>query len=107
GAEGSDLLLREPCRQEGELRMVDGCHKVFRRGGKVIIQDPDWQRRICVDGTGNPDTVVWHPGSRPLGDVSWAEGLGFVTVQAAACGEVSLSLAPGEEARLNLRARVA
>ncbi|MFC5699281.1 D-hexose-6-phosphate mutarotase [Pseudomonas sp. GCM10022186] len=106
GAEGSDLLEREPCRQDGELRIVDGCHRVFRRGGRVIIQDPDWRRRIRVDGSGNPDTVVWHPGSRPLGDVSWAEGLGFVTVEAAACGEDSVTLAPGEEARLCLKAWV-
>ncbi|MCY1297057.1 Aldose 1-epimerase [compost metagenome] len=107
GAEGSDLLARGPCRQEGELRIVDGCHRVFHHGGKLHIQDPGWQRRIRVDGTGNPDTVVWHPGSRPLSDVSWAEGLGFVAVEAAACGENSLTLAPGEEARLSLRAGVA
>ncbi|WP_394359116.1 D-hexose-6-phosphate mutarotase [Metapseudomonas boanensis] len=106
GAEGRDLLAREPCRQEGELRILDGCHRVFRRGGKVTIQDAGWQRRICIDGGDNANTVVWHPGTQPLSDVSWAEGLGFVAVEAAACGQDSLTLAPGEEARLSLKARV-
>ncbi|MCY1289915.1 Aldose 1-epimerase [compost metagenome] len=102
GAEGRDLLSREACRQEGELRINDGCHKVFRRGGRVRIQDPGWQRRICIDGGGNPSTLVWHPGSRPLSEVTWAEGLGFLSVQGAACGDDSLELAAGEEARLSL-----
>jgi D-hexose-6-phosphate mutarotase len=72
----------------------------------VIIQDPDWGRRIRVDGGDNPNTVVWHPGTRPIGDVSWAEGLGFVAVEAAALGGDSLTLAPGEDACLRLRASV-
>ncbi|MNN78941.1 hypothetical protein D3C81_1955420 [compost metagenome] len=66
------------------------------------IQDPGWQRRICIDGGGNPSTLVWHPGSRPLSEVTWAEGLGFLSVQGAACGDDSLELAAGEEARLSL-----
>ncbi|MBT8766952.1 D-hexose-6-phosphate mutarotase [Metapseudomonas boanensis] len=103
GAEGRDLLVREACRQEGELRIVDGCHRVFRRGGKVTIQDAGWQRRICIDGGGNANTVVWHPGSRPLGEVSWSEGLGFLSVQGAACGQDGVTLVAGEEARLSLR----
>lgn len=106
GAEGTDLLAGAPCQQDGELRILDGCHKVFRRGGRVIIQDPDWGRRIRVDGGDNPNTVVWHPGTRPIGDVSWAEGLGFVAVEAAALGGDSLTLAPGEDACLRLRASV-
>ncbi|WAG77749.1 D-hexose-6-phosphate mutarotase [Metapseudomonas furukawaii] len=106
GAEGRDLLLREPCRQDGELRVSDGVHKLFHRGGRLKLQDPGWQRRLCIDGGGNPHTVVWHPGSRPLAEVSWAEGLGFLSVQGAACGERGVTLVAGEQARLHLTARV-
>ena len=106
GVEGRDLLARGPFRQDGELRIIDGCHRVFRRGGKVRIQDAGWQRRICLDGGDTANTVVWHPGSRPLSEVSWAEGLGFVSVEAAACGEDSVTLVAGQEARLSLRAWV-
>ncbi|MGF6694335.1 D-hexose-6-phosphate mutarotase [Metapseudomonas resinovorans] len=106
GAEGRDLLSREACRQEGELRVIDGCHTVFRRGGRVRIQDAGWQRRLCIEGGRNPGTVVWHPGSRPLAEVSWSEGLGFLSVQGAACGEDSVELVAGEEARLSLKAWV-
>ncbi|RJG09075.1 D-hexose-6-phosphate mutarotase [Pseudomonas cavernicola] len=106
GAEGRDLLVREPCRQQGELRIADGCHRIFRRGGVVRLQDPGWQRRLCIDGGGSANTVVWHPGSRPLSDVGWTEGLGFVCVEAACCDTDSLTLAPAEEARLTLRAWV-
>ncbi len=106
GVTGRDLLSREACRQDGELRVVDGVHKVFRQGGRVRIQDVGWQRRIHIDGGRNPNTVVWHPGSRPLAEVSWTEGLGFLSVQGTACGEDSLTLAAGEEARLSLVAWV-
>lgn len=106
GASGRDLLNRAACRQEGELRMIDGCHRLFQGGGRLDIQDPGWQRRLRIDGGDSPGTVVWHPGSRPLSEVSWAEGLGFLSVQAAACGSDSLTLAAGQEARLGLEAWV-
>ncbi|WP_430012780.1 D-hexose-6-phosphate mutarotase [Metapseudomonas otitidis] len=107
GADGHDLLAREPCRQAGELRVTEGVHRRFQRGGTLTLQDPGWQRRLRIDGGDNPHTVVWHPGSRPLPEVSWSESLGFLSVQAAACGDPGRVLAPGDKARLALKAWIA
>lgn len=105
GARGRDLLKRVDCLQKGELRSEDGCHRIYRRGGLLQLQDLAWQRRLLIDTGGGANTVVWHPGSRPLSDVAWSETLGFISVQAASCADDSLTLAPGREAVLELRAR--
>lgn len=107
GAAGHDLLAREPCRQAGPLRVSEGVHKRFQPGGPLTLHDPGWQRRLRIDGGSSPHAVIWHPGSRPLPEVSWSESLGFLSVQAAACGEPGLILAAGEEARLELKAWIA
>ncbi|MNQ39705.1 putative glucose-6-phosphate 1-epimerase [compost metagenome] len=106
GAAGYDLLTRGDCRQQGELRVEEGCHRIFRPGALVQVQDLAWQRRLLVDTRGGANSVIWHPGSRPLTDVSWREALGFVCVEAASCGPDSLSLEPGAEAVLELQARL-
>ena len=58
-------------------------------------QDPAWKRQLCIDMGDSEDTVVWHPGSRPLMGVSGSETLGFVCVEATSGHNDSLSLAPG------------
>ncbi|NQD92212.1 D-hexose-6-phosphate mutarotase [Pseudomonas sp. CrR25] len=107
GAPGHDLLTRADFAQRGELRAEQGCHRVFRHGGLLQLQDLAWQRRLAIDTSGAANSVVWHPGSRPLTDVGWSETQGFLCVEAASCGADSLSLAPGDEALLSLRARLA
>ncbi|UTW07557.1 D-hexose-6-phosphate mutarotase [Pseudomonas benzenivorans] len=105
GAWGHDLLSRSDCLQQGELRIEDGCHRIFRRAGLLQLQDLEWQRRLLLDTGGGANSVVWHPGSRPLTDVGWNEALGFLCVEAASCGLDSLSLQAGEEGALRLYAR--
>ena len=51
------------------------------------------------------NTVVWHPGKRPLLGVSWSEVMGFVCVESTSGGTRHQSLAPGEQAHLSLHAR--
>lgn len=106
GASGQDLLNRQRIVQQGELRPMEGCHRIFDRAGPLRLQDVGWQRRLRIDTGGSPNTVVWHPGGRPLADVGWKEGLGFASIEAAACGTGSQVLAPGETARIQLRAGV-
>lgn len=106
GASGQDLLNRQRIVQQGELRPMEGCHRIFDRAGLLRLQDVGWQRRLRIDTGGSPNTVVWHPGGRPLADVGWKEGLGFASIEAAACGTGSQVLAPGETARIQLRAGV-
>ncbi|PTT32907.1 D-hexose-6-phosphate mutarotase, partial [Pseudomonas sp. HMWF021] len=104
GAQGYDQLSRQSCQQEGELRVDGGCQRVFQHDGELQLKDHAWQRELCIDTGDSGDTVVWHPGSRPLLGVSWDEVTEFVCVEAAAGGTDSLHLAPGEKAHLSLQA---
>lgn len=106
GAQVHDLFTQEAFTQQGTVRIVNEHHRAYRQGAVMHLGDPVWQRRLCIDGASNMNTVVWHPGSMPLSDVSRVEGREFLCVEAARCLEDSLVLAPGQEARLELRARV-
>ncbi|MNR13681.1 hypothetical protein D3C85_1301030 [compost metagenome] len=94
------------CQQEGELRVDGGCQRVFQHDGELQLNDHAWQRALCIDTGETADTVVWHPGSRPLLGVTWNEISEFVCVEAASGGTDSLCLKPGERAHLSLQARV-
>lgn len=102
GAQGYDQLSRQVCQQQGELRVDGGCQRVFQHEGELQLKDHAWQRELCIDTGDSADTVVWHPGSRPLLGVSFNEASGFVCVESAMAGA---SLAPGERAHLSLQAR--
>ena len=106
GAQGYDQLSRQVCQQEGELRVDGGCQRVFQHDGELQLNDHAWQRALCIDTGETADTVVWHPGSRPLLGVTWNEKSEFVCVEAASGGTDSLCLKPGERAYLSLQARV-
>jgi len=80
---------------------------VFQHEGELQLKDHAWQRELCIDTGDHADTVVWHPGTRPLLGVSWNEVSRFVCVEAAVGGTYSLRLAPGEQAHLSLQARAA
>ncbi|MNZ78557.1 putative glucose-6-phosphate 1-epimerase [compost metagenome] len=106
GAQGYDQLSRQVCQQEGELRVDGGCQRVFQHDGELQLNDHAWDRALCIDTGDTADTVVWHPGSRPLLGVTWNEISEFVCVEAASGGTDSLCLKPGERAHLSLQARV-
>ncbi len=84
------------------MRVDGGCQRVFQHEGELQLKDHAWQRELCIDTGDSADTVVWHPGSRPLLGVSFNEASGFVCVESAMAGA---SLAPGERAHLSLQAR--
>ena len=70
------------------------------------LNDHAWQRALSIDTGDQADTVVWHPGKRPLLGVSWNEVMGFVCVESTSGGgHHGQSLAPGEQAHLSLQAR--
>ncbi|KFE46633.1 aldose epimerase [Pseudomonas syringae] len=104
GAQGYDQLSRQACQQEGDLRVAGGCQRVFDHTGPLQLQDQAWQRRLGIDTGDSANTVIWHPGNRPLMGVAGSEAGGFVCVEAASGGSESLSLAPGERAELSLQA---
>ncbi|MDZ5605160.1 D-hexose-6-phosphate mutarotase [Pseudomonas sp. RP23018S] len=102
--EGYDHMNRSACRQTGALKVHGGCQRVYPGMAEVQVQDADWQRALCIDTSDGDDTVVWHPGSRPLVGVTGREARGFVCVEAASGCNEGLSLAPGEQAQLRLQA---
>ena len=105
GVVGYDQLNREPCEQKGELRVEGGCQRVFHHDGEMQLNDHAWQRVLSIDTGDSGNTVVWHPGKRPLLGVSWSEVMGFVCVESTSGGTRHQSLAPGEQAHLSLHAR--
>ncbi|MBO6279928.1 MAG: D-hexose-6-phosphate mutarotase, partial [Pseudomonas sp.] len=105
GAHGYDQLNREVCQQKGELRVDGGCQRVFQNDGEMHLNDHAWRRALSIDTGDRANTVVWHPGKRPLLGVSWNEVMGFVCVESTSGGARSQSLAPGEQAHLSLQAR--
>jgi D-hexose-6-phosphate mutarotase len=106
GAQGYDQLSRSTCEQKGELRVLGGCQRVFECAGPLQLQDTPWQRRLSIDTGDSANTIVWHPGSRPLLGVGGNEAMGFVRVEAASGVDDDLSLAPGQQARLSLQANL-
>jgi D-hexose-6-phosphate mutarotase len=104
GAQGYDQLNRQACQQEGELRVAGGCQRVFEHNGPLQLDDQAWQRRLGINTGDSANTIIWHPGRRPLLGVAGNEAAGFVCVEAASGGDESLSLAPGERAELSLQA---
>ncbi|MCU1718565.1 D-hexose-6-phosphate mutarotase [Pseudomonas sp. 5P_3.1_Bac2] len=106
GIPGYHLRSREDCQQATPVRIADACHQLYSVGAALRLNDPHSPRQLLVDTCGNANTVLWHPGSQPLNFVSWSESLAFVSIQAAACEANSLTLAPGQDAVLNLHARL-
>ncbi|AIR89671.1 aldose epimerase [Pseudomonas cremoricolorata] len=102
--EGYDQMNRVPCRQTNPFNIAEGCQRVYPGSAAVQVQDAAWQRALCIDTSDSDDTVVWHPGSRPLVGVTGREARGFVCVEAASGCNEALSLAPGEQAHLRLQA---
>ncbi len=107
GAPGYDELSRQACQQHGALRVAGGCQRVFEHEGALQLQDPAWARQLNIDTGDSTNTVVWHPGSRPLLGVCGSETAGFVRVEAASGSGESFSLAPGQHAQLKLQAQLA
>lgn len=105
GVEGYDQLSRQTCQQKGELRVEGGCQRVFQHDGELHLNDHAWRRALSIDTGERANTVVWHPGKRPLLGVSWSEVMGFVCVESTSGGAQSQTLAPGEQAHLSLQAR--
>jgi D-hexose-6-phosphate mutarotase len=104
GVQGYDELRRQHCRQEGTLRVTGGCQRMFEHEGAVQLEDQAWQRRLHIDTGDSPNTVIWHPGNRPLLGVAGSEATGFIRVEAAA--GASFNLEPGRRAQLSLEAQL-
>lgn len=85
--------------QDGPVRFTGETDRIYRHTAEVVVDDPDWGRRIAVGKQCSANTVVWNPGREKgtaLADVgpNWT---GFVCVEAGNVGDDAIELAPGEE----------
>jgi len=84
--------------QAGPVRFAGETDRLYSHTGDVVVDDPDWSRRIRVSKEGSAVTVVWNPGAirgAALADVGqyWA---GFVCVEAANVGDRTITVQAGE-----------
>jgi len=106
GVQSYDKISRKSVMQQGELEVTGACQRVFSGASQLRLQDHAWARNLAIDTVDSDDTVIWHPGSRPLMGVSGKESQGFLCVEATSGSQDNLSLAPGEQAHLSLQARL-
>ncbi len=75
------------------------------QGCKVEIDDPGLQRRICISRDGSHSTVVWNPWtekSAAMADMGPDAYLGMLCVEATNAADDAVSIAPGDEHRLQV-----
>jgi glucose-6-phosphate 1-epimerase len=84
--------------QAGPVRFTGETDRLYSHTGDVVVDDPDWCRKIRVSKEGSAVTVVWNPGAArgaSLSDVAqyWP---GFVCVEAANSGDRTITVPSGE-----------
>lgn len=84
--------------QAGPVRFTGETDRLYAHTGEVILDDPDWSRKIRVSKAGSATTVVWNPGATrgaALADVGkyWAD---FVCIEAANTGPAAVTVPAGE-----------
>ena len=83
--------------QAGPVRFTGETDRVYSHSGDVVVDDPDWSRKIRVSKEGSAVTVVWNPGAArgaSMSDVAqyWP---GFVCVEAANPGSRMVTVPAG------------
>jgi glucose-6-phosphate 1-epimerase len=83
--------------QAGPVRFTGETDRLYSHTGDVVVDDPDWNRRIRVSKEGSAVTVVWNPGAArgaSMADVGqyWP---GFVCVEAANTGTRMVTIPSG------------
>ena len=83
--------------QAGPVRFTGETDRVYSHAGDVVVDDPDWSRKVRVSKEGSAVTVVWNPGAArgaSMSDVAqyWP---GFVCVEAANTGSRMVTVPAG------------
>lgn len=116
GLEGSDYLDATvagypPRVQPDEPVTFDGTtvDRIYYSTDTLRLDDPAWDRVIVIEAHGTKQTVTWNPGTAAdteIGDMQPGEWRDFVAIEAAACREYAIELAPGESHALTQRISV-
>ena len=83
--------------QAGPVRFTGETDRLYSHTGDVMVDDPEWSRKIRVSKEGSAITVVWNPGEArgvSMSDVAqyWP---GFVCVEAANTGTRMVTIPAG------------
>ena len=95
--------------QHGQLQITGPTDRVFMHEGEVTVDDPGWDRRIVLHGSGSANVVVWNPwstGAENIADIGPGEWQGFVCVEAANAYADAITLLPGEHWTISQRIEV-
>ena len=95
--------------QAGPVRLAGETDRIYAHTGEVVLDDPEWSRRVGVSKDGSAHTVVWNPGATrgaALADVGtyWSD---FVCVEAANTGPAAITVLPDETHILTQTLRLA
>lgn len=112
GLDGCDYIdkVGETTRrtQDGNIDIAAEVDRIYLdQGQDVVIEDPDKQRRICIEKRNSFSTIVWNPWidkCQKMGDFGSDDGyLGMVCVESANADEDVVLLAPNDTHSLWVR----
>jgi len=84
--------------QSGPVKFEKETDRVYQSDSETTIEDPAWNRRICIAKSGSASTVVWNPWidiSRKMegmGETAWQ---GMLCVETANAMEDGVRVQPG------------
>jgi len=100
GCEYIDKVGKEKrTKQDGVITVDAEVDRIYLdQGQDVVIEDPDMQRRICIEKRNSHSTIVWNPWidkCKKMGDFGADDGyLDMVCVESANADEDLVQLAP-------------
>lgn len=114
GLEGGryiDKVAEDQLRQQqGPLAITGETDRIYlNTPADCLLEDQAWKRRIRIAKQGSKTTVVWNPWrekAAAMADFGDDEYHGMVCVEAANAADDRITLAPGEEHRLQTRISV-
>lgn len=83
--------------QEGAVTFDSETDRIYLSRGKVVVVDPEWNRKLIVHKTGSANTVIWNPGPQrcaemvDMGSEDWRQ---MVCVEAANVLDNAILLSP-------------
>lgn len=97
--------------QDGAVTFSGETDRIYlNQGDECVIDDPGLQRRIVIQRKGSHSTVVWNPWTEKaaaMADMGAAAFTGMLCVETSNAAEDAVSIAPGEEHRLQASYRLA
>lgn len=92
--------------QNGDIRFSEEVDRIYHSNTAASLNDLNWKRRILVEKSGSPSTVIWNPWiekARALNDLPDGGYKDFVCIESAIANESAIPLMPGGSHTLGTR----